>query len=908
MHTQITSIYNSNSKLINNLLDIKLYFSSITIADIFSIPVKDTLILTINERYSKWIVFSLIKNFQFQFKKKTLPKIFPLFEWIRYCTNELEFQQINTCISNYQLNEFSSKLVWNEAIKQDMSNKEILNVDQLVDLALEADFLMHEWQIFVPQHLETPEYQAFSRWRYYYDHKLKIIDAEDFNRIYKKFILALRKKKLHIQKNIVLVGFDEISPRLRNLLESLLKMSSSIFKLEIERKNQGIVQYYEAINTSSEWYSAANWAAECLSSNPNGHYAIISTDLKNNIPIAQRMLNKCFIEHYGDLSAIPFNISIGRSLIQWPVIQSALYWLHALSKTAEGSCSAEIYGKALLSGYCIGDIQYATDYISIDIRWRQQARIKIDPTEWINSLRECKQLKKGWNKALLAWNQMNFAKSDKWMKIMKDSLFFLGFPGEHKLDEITYQVINALEESFNNFAAIAPVVGPISGIDAVHLLNKLIESTKFQTQKDPSLNLDILDVKEAEIGNWDSIWFLGMNDGILPAQIESNPLLPWLSLKEIGISSRATSEHEFQWSSDIYNKICRSASKIIVSYARANSERELYPSFLIKEDAQSLLKVFNQTDPLLIDQEIINDSKGPILSESSKINGGLDVLELQARNPLWAFLRYRLGAVIMPHYSILPGINLRGKFLHKILELVWKNLKNYKALSNMVEEHKLEFFLKKCINEAAVIELKTYSEILSKLECERAYKMLIDWFSIELQRSPFTVKYIEKSCLWKYGPLTLRFRTDRIDLLENDHIIIIDYKTGNTAMQLKLDWSRTRPINIQLPFYAITTLNKSLIKNIAALVMIHIHTKSISIQGIVNQELDFTELMPFSENYFSETDGWNETMKKWSIYIHGLADEFIEGIAINRTYKYDDLKFCDALPFLRIFPNKKSFN
>jgi hypothetical protein len=36
------------------------------------------------------------------------------------------------------------------------------------------------------------------------------------------------------------------------------------------------------------------------------------------------------------------------------------------------------------------------------------------------------------------------------------------------------------------------------------------------------------------------------------------------------------------------------------------------------------------------------------------------------------------------------------------------------------------------------------------------------------------------------------------------------------------------------------------------------------------------------------------------VAIEALADEYVAGVATNVAYRRDDLKYCDALPFLRL--------
>ncbi|KAG1438347.1 hypothetical protein G6F55_013960 [Rhizopus delemar] len=93
----------------------------------------------------------------------------------------------------------------------------------------------------------------------------------------------------------------------------------------------------------------------------------------------------------------------------------------------------------------------------------------------------------------------------------------------------------------------------------------------------------------------------------------------------------------------MYAALCRCAPDIIVSHAHMDGERELRPSPLIA--ATELTDWAPAAAELVaaLPQESLDDNQGPPLAPGNRGGGGLDVLDTQARNPLWAFVRHRLG-------------------------------------------------------------------------------------------------------------------------------------------------------------------------------------------------------------------------------------------------------------------------
>src|SRR5690606_18751295 len=182
--------------------------------------------------------------------------------------------------------------------------------------------------------------------------------------------------------------------------------------------------------------------------------------------------------------------------------------------------------------------------------------------------------------------------------------------------------------------------------------------------------------------------------------------------------------------------------------------------------------------------------------------GGIAVIDTQARNPLWAFVKYRLGASQLPDYADVADQNARGVFLHKAIELVWRLVPDQQSLRERNTDGRLDALLQQAVQQAADECLEDYGVVLRALETERAMKILRDWLALELTRTEFTIRDVEQSYQWSHGPLELNLRLDRIDQLNDGRLAVIDYKAGDSNIDPRSDWMRQRPVGLQLPFYA----------------------------------------------------------------------------------------------------------
>ncbi|KRC84524.1 PD-(D/E)XK nuclease superfamily protein [compost metagenome] len=873
-------------------------YSDLSLPDIAGLPAADTLVLTVNNRLSRRLTLELAGLLRQERQVSELPRILPLSAWLAESANELAFEADDD-VPAYRLDSFATQLVWTEAIRAEEAERVLLDASQAARLSMDADLLMDEWELQVPSGADTDEYRGFAKWRVRYRQTLAGIDAEDANQGYARVLRALEGGRLATPRQLVLAGFTDISPRFQRLLRAFEAQGTDVAQWRDAQRVETVATRYEAADQGAEWRAAAAWAAGQMKAHPAGRYAIVSPQLEAESPFARRVLSQALAGRDG-APALAFNVAVGRPLDEWPMARAALAWLRALAECAPGKgCGVDVLGAALLAGHCAGDVRHRAGLAAIDARWRRQARLHVSAQDWRRLLADLPSLAQAWNQATEIWTQGGRqATCDVWMLRMKAALMALGFPGEAALDSVGYQVMGALGDALGSFSALAPAAGRLGGVAAVNLLESVARSSSFQPQRDPLARLDVLGLLEAEGGSWDGVWMLGLTDDVLPASPKPNPLLPLVVLRQAR-APRATPEREREWAEGMYAALCRCAPEIIVSHSHMDGERELRPSPLIAATALSNWTPARADDQASLPQEALDDTRGPPLAAGNRGGGGLDVLDTQARNPLWAFVRHRLGGRELAPYADAATVNVRGQFLHKALELVWGMMPDQETLHELLATGRLSALLEQAVAQAADEELKDYSPALRALECQRAQAVLSSWLDMEAQRLPFAVAQVEKNHQWQRGALSLKLRLDRIDSLADGRSVIVDYKTGVAAAKPEPDWSRSRPVNVQLPFYA-SVLADAAGGEAAGLVLAQIHARQVAAQGLADEDLGMPGVTLASESKYFDGLSWPEIRQRWRVAIEALADEYVAGYAANVAYRRDDLKYCDALPFLRL--------
>lgn len=874
----------------------------IDIAALADMPAGGTLVLTVNNRWARRLTQALAERLRSTRQVSELPHIVPLASWYREAAESLAFVP-DAHLPAHWLDSFASAMVWMDVIHEAEAERLLMDAAQAASLAREADTLLDEWDIEVLGPEETDEYRRFLAWRAAYLEKLQALDAEDANQAIGRVLAAMRQQAIRWPQVLVLAGFTEQSPRMQRILALAREAGTQCLALTEEQADTGEATRLMAVDHAAEWREAAAWAAQQLVAQPEGRFAIVASGLEADAPLARRVLARALRPLAPELpESAWFNISVARPLPQWPAVRAALAWLKVMAGWDDTSgCDAATLGAALLAGHVDWDgLRWPP--AALDAQWRRRGWSTVGAAHWNRVLQDGGEaFAERWQRAREAWRvPQGAAGAAVWAAAMRHTLDALGFPGRQQIDSVSYQVLEAFGEALARFAALEPVAGRLGGRMAVALLERLADSMPFQPQRDFRARLDVLGLLEAEGGRWDGLWVIGLTDEVLPASPKPNPLVPAPALRRAG-APRATAGRERAWAAQLYEALLRGAPAVVFSHAEREGERELRPSpFIAGLPVVPPQAAAANAPPLHLEE--LDDSQGPPLAEGEQVTGGLDVLDTQARNPLWAFVRHRLGGRELPAYEPVAGMNVRGQFLHHALELLGHMLPDQDQLHAAMEEGRLEALVVEVVRQAAQEHLGAYEPALRELECERGRGLLLDWCHAEAARPPFAVYQREERYRWEHGRLALNARVDRIDQLGDGSMLIIDYKTGMGEAFPEADWSRQRPVNLQLPFYAAILAGQAgtAQSGIAGLMLAQVHARHIRAKGLGAEDLGIKGVTPVTDSKAFEGQDWSSVLRRWEASIGMLADEFSRGYAANFVLQPQDLVYCDALPFLRL--------
>jgi len=877
-----------------------------------------TLVLTVNNRQARGLLGRLAAQLnagQSGGGKSVLalPEIVPLQAWIQRLIEQQTFIQ-DAAPAAHQVDGFGSLLLWQAVIRECEAEHYLLNGAQAARLAREADQLTSNWHLAVPPLAQTPDGRRFAVWRKAYRTRLAALDAQDDVMGLEQVCAGLAALK-NSQKNqrlcpdlqvVVLAGFTEIHPRLQQILEFFQASGVRVQCLQETSNAPPVLRRLCAPSPQQEWQWAVAWARHQLQAHPEGSFAIVAPQLESQLAFAHRLL-------HGGLPPRSVNIALARPLTDWPLVRAALVWLRVMVDAGEGRCAPALAGAALLAGHCAAHTMEVGARARLDAQWRYKGILRLTPGDFTQALQnQAPRLAAAWAQVQAHVQQADFGAKQNiqhWVQHIKQLLTLLGFPGLDTLDSTQHQILQAFERTLDALARQQVVLGRINFAHSVSALQALLAQTGFQPQREANARLDVLGLLEAQGGRWDAVWVLGLTDDQLPSAPKPNPFIPLAVQRQAG-TPRATPERELEWARASWLLLQRCAPDLTVSSAAFDGECELRPSPLIAMlpvvDARQLFLDEPNTVKTAAVMEYLIDDHGPPLpalipqaqTTTQTTAGGVGVLEAQARNPLWAFVKYRLHARQLPAHTGDVAAHqqaLRGTFLHACVELFCAQVRSQQALQQLMLEQKLSAVFKQPIHHAAQRHLRDWPAALRTLECERALGVLLAWAQLEIERSPYEIVALEQSQVWEHGSVRLNLKLDRVDRLTSDETLIIDYKTGMGAIRPQRDWLRTPPVNLQLPLYA-ALLGE---QNVAALVLMRLHARKVQALGLGGSDVGLTGITMLQVCKSADTD-WRGLLLRWRQALEALADDYSNGRAANVTRHPDDLQYCDVLPFLRL--------
>lgn len=529
-----------------------------------------------------------------------------------------------------------------------------------------------------------------------------------------------------------------------------------------------------------------------------------------------------------------------------------------------------------------------------------------------------------------------------WSQWLITQLTTLDWPGPRTLNSYEYQAVQSFFVVLNDMQSLDNVrrFGDVSLHSFTQQLNKQLAQTPFHVQTIQA-PVQILGLMEAAGLPFDACWITNMNEQQLPASPNPNPFIP-LELQTTYDTPRSSPAREYAYAQKLVEQLCQHTASIIFSYSH-NGENTVHPSPFIADiplhfsDSEvvnerndlsenntkniqsatgnaitrSYIKAIQTRDDIF---HIIPLGVAPMIPENEAIKGGSYYLGLHAKNPLYAFLNDRVGAITPNEENI--GIHAidRGTIIHNLMAHIYtlhtnkNDITQWLASENYINE--LTQQTEDILNNYLRRQQKRIPTLLQDVEISLLIERADRFLQLEIQRPNFTIHAVEKPVTVIINKRHINLRIDRIDSIDDsdnntvnstnnsndknlnpDNLIIFDYKSGATS----LSGLQTQPIyECQLPLYLLSqtvssntqspsnlelnlhpTENNKINRHVTAIGYVELSAKNISYNGIcqsTNIQIDnFVEPQKLTRQQLPNT--WNDACHWWEQQLYDLVTE-----------------------------------
>ncbi|TAK84083.1 MAG: PD-(D/E)XK nuclease family protein [Betaproteobacteria bacterium] len=751
--------------------------------------------------------------------------------------------------------------LWEEILKE----SDLLSIAQAAAQCRAAWKLVHAWRI--PAGPGGEDAAAFAGWSREYKRKTEgEVDAARLPDLVTSFLE--RKPNL-----LVAYGFDILPPQTKELFArfELAECQPDL--------NEGTVTRGAFSSRRQEIEAAAAWARARLEEGRK-RIGVVVPDLAQRRTEVVRAFSRVMQPGYplpgAAKSALPFNVSLGRPLSEYPLVDAALALIELSFRELEFSRMSRLIRSPFLGG---ADSEM-TRRARLDATLRKTLGATVALPKLVGSISHCPGLRQVFEK-LFALKSQSRQSPGAWARHFSALLEAAGFPGERALDSEEFQTRAKWHETLGELAKVDRVCKEISIHEVFPMLKRLCADTPFQPES-PEAPIQILGVLESAGLRFDCLWVSGLTDEAWPMEPRPNPFIPVALQRKAGIPE-ASAEASLALDRRITEEWKGAAAEVVFSHPLKEQDRDLAPSPLIAEIASGALHVppvERYRDLIFSKKHVVQleDAKGPPVS-AGKVRGGTRVLADQAACPFRAFARWRLSAEALEEPS--PGLDNRdrGLLMHALMREIWSRLKN---------SFSLEQDLAPVIAGAAAAAVKEIGleGRFAELERARLARIGADWLELEKKREDFEIAFLEHPRTLSVAGLELSSRIDRMDRLPDGGHVLIDYKTGRATPK---QWEGPRPDDPQLPLYAAAAG-----EDLAAVAFAKLKPGDMRFMGFARAE----RLLPGVKLYRD----WPGLLAEWRKEAEALGASFAAGEApVDPKNDLKTCRLCDLQTLCRVY-------
>lgn len=813
----------------------------------------------------------------------------------------------------YRLSSSEEVVIWEKIIAKSDVGQSLLKTSATARLVRDAWLLSVQWQLPFEENLfQSEDNLAFSEWASDYQalcEKEHWVDSATF---IDQLICAIGQKKIDLPAEITLVGFEELTPQMVTLFEEIKAAGSLVHSRSLVSK-PGQLSRLPAADSEEELRFAVLKSKQWLDHNPEARIGMVIPTLEEQRATVVRICEEVF-------PVTAFNVAAPVSLSRYPLIDSALLALGfsmgeiPLEKFSRflrmpffSHSSSEKNIRAILDVMLRGfsETEFTLESVIKKIEFSIKQAPKLTSFSGLTGLRQLVEMRP----LMRGKKTVHF-----WRDQILEILNCLGWPGDRNLTPEELEIIEQWQKLLTDYVSMERVLGEHRYGDALSHLQRLAQNTSFSPASSSNLRgsapVQVLGILEALGMPFDYLWVTGLHREAWPSDPQPNPFIPLLLQRRHDLP-RSSAARELKMARQFTERLSQGGKEVVFSYPLMIEERPVSVSALIADIPEisyldlGLIKPRSFLENCELQKTVfsyvVDSENGPAVGVTEKIKGGTNVLKLQALCPFRAFAETRLQAKPLPQQSL--GLNAaeRGEIIHQVLERFWQGLTNQTqllALSYEALESRINAAIENVFSHWQERYPRTLTPQYLILEKKRTFELIDRFIKLEKTRPYFEVVSKEKTGIVNLENLEIKIRIDRIDRLENQSEILVDYKTGEVSIS---NWFGERPKDPQLPLYCVTRDPKP-----SGIVFGVIRPDAVKYQGLMDaadyipglKTPEKAEAMGCAASFLEQCDTWQASIAL-------LAREFMQGVArVEPIDGENTCRTCSLQPLCRIHSNE----
>lgn len=826
------------------------------------------------------------------------------------------------------LSTLQERILWERAIGSALAGnvmEALFDKAGLASAAQEANRLMVEWDMSLAGSGSPEETQQFLRWREDFRKMCGQSGWLESARYFVWQVDCLASGTGELPAQLMIAGYDRVTPQEQRLFDVLAARGVTVQPYDTGQEKVAHAVRVECADRDAECRAAVAWAQKHLQANREARLAIVVPELgalrQRLSALLDEVLHPDLIVPSRAEAPRCYDFSLGVPLSSQPLVATALDLLYL---EACPQIQQPAFGNLLHQPYWSAGVTEADARALLDAHVRQYLPHTVSFGRLLRSIRRYSEEGRGLALPRLFEDLQALAGEfgrqpvrqlpSSWAKAFMGMLRAAGWPGERGLSSHEYQARIAFDKALQALAGLDAWLGSISAGEAARRFNHLCREQIFQPEAAGNPSVRIMGMLENAGERLDAVWVMGMNDHLWPPPPRPNPLLP-PSVQRAARVPNADAAVQAEFAAVVHHRLLKSAAEVTFSSAKKEGDRQLRLSPLLADIpladgempvASTLVETLtvNAAKKLLMD----DDHQAPPVAVGEKVSGGTGLLRAQAIDPAWAYYQYRLGVKTLK--DPVNGLEAaeRGTLVHGVLEHFWRGLgigsglQELRSLSPETLQEAVSQAADQALQDFSRERFEPLSPAFSALERDRLARLAAAWLELEKTRpQPFRVMACEQEETIEIEGISIKLVIDRIDVLEDGRLVLIDYKTGSKPDER--NWAEVRITEPQLPVYAALVLRD---QGVAAVAFALVRTAEHGFSGIAAED----EILPgvarlqsekvrktFGEEIFPD---WPSLMHHWKSSIEAIAREIRAGEAANRFDDESQLAWCEVKPLLRL--------